>query len=69
LKEEVRQMQEKLDGLQQKQLLLDMARGRNEMNKSKFNKFDHVNMEVLLGFCKYKMFPIYKFLEQSMLIY
>jgi hypothetical protein len=67
--EEVRQMQEKLDGLQQKELQGDMARGRNTMNKSKFNKFDHVNMEVVLEFCKNKMFPIYKFLEQSMLIY
>jgi hypothetical protein len=38
-------------------------------NKSKFNKFDHVNMEVVSGFCRNKMFPIYKFLEQSMLIY
>jgi hypothetical protein len=62
-------MQEKLDGLQQNQLQGDMARGRNAMNKSKFNKFDHVNMEVVLGFCKNKMFLIYKFLEQSMLIY
>ncbi len=49
---EVRQMQEKFDGLQQKQLQGDMARGRNAMNKSKFNKFGHVNMENVLGFCK-----------------
>jgi hypothetical protein len=55
---EVRQMQ----GLQQKQLQGDMARGRITMNKSKFNKFDHVNMEVVLGFFKNKMFPIHKFL-------
>ncbi len=26
-------------------------------------------MEIVLGFCKNKMFPIYKFLEQSMLMY
>jgi hypothetical protein len=58
-----------LDKLQQKQLQGDMARGRNAMNKSKLNKFDHVNMEVVSGFCKHKMFPIYKFHEQSMLIY
>ncbi len=61
-------MQEKLDGLQQK-LLQGDAKGRNAMNKSKFNKFDHANMEVVSGFFKNKMFPIYKFLEQSMLIY
>jgi hypothetical protein len=57
LKGEERQMQEKLDGLQQKQLQGDMARGRNAMNKSKFNKFDHLNMEVVLGFCKIRYFP------------
>jgi hypothetical protein len=58
-----------LDGLQQKQLQGDLARGRNAINKSNFNKFDHINMEIVLGFCKNKMFPIYKFLEQSMLIF
>jgi hypothetical protein len=39
------------------------------MNKPKFNKFDHVNMEVILGFCKNKMFPIYKLLDQPMMMY
>ncbi len=62
-------MQEKLDGLQQKQLQGDLARGRNAINKSKFNKFDHINMEIVLGSCKMQMFPIYKLLEQSMLIF
>ncbi len=55
--------------MQQKQLQGDLARGRNAINKSNFNKFDHINMEIVLGFCKNKMFPIYKFLEQSMLIF
>jgi hypothetical protein len=58
-----------LDGLRQKQLQGDLARGRNAINKSKFNKFNHINMEIVLGFCKNKMFPIYKFLEQSLLIF
>jgi hypothetical protein len=62
-------MQEKLDGLQQKQVQGDLARGRNAINKSKFNKFDHINMEIVLKLCKNKMFPIYKLLEQSMLIF
>jgi hypothetical protein len=62
-------MQEKLDGLQQKQLQGDLARGRNAINKLKFNKLAHINMEIVSGFCKNKMFPIYKFLEQSMLIF
>ncbi len=39
------------------------------MNISRFNKFDHNNMEIVLGFCKNKMFPIYKFLEPSILIF
>jgi hypothetical protein len=69
LNEKLKQMQEKLDGLQQKQLQGDLARGGNPINKSKFNKFDHINMEIVLGFCKNKMFPIYKFLEQLMLIF
>ncbi len=69
LKGEVSQMQEKLDRLQQKQLQGDLAKGRNAMKKSKFSKFEHCNIEVVLIFCKKRMFPIYKFLEQSMLIY
>jgi hypothetical protein len=69
LKGEVSQMQEKLDGLQQKQLQGDLARGRNDMKKSKLSKFKHCNMEVVSTFCKKRMFPVSKFLEQSMLIY
>jgi hypothetical protein len=43
---------------------------RQECNEQiKIHKFDHKNMEVILGFCKNKMSPIHKFLEQSMLIY
>jgi hypothetical protein len=69
LNEKLKQMQEKLDGLQQRQLQGDLGRGRNSINKSKFNKFDHINMEIVSGFCKNKMFPVYKFIEQSMIIY
>ena len=69
LKGEVSQMREKLDGLQQKQLQGDLARGRNAMKKSKFSKFEHCNMEVVSNFCKKRMFPVYKFLEQSIIIY
>jgi hypothetical protein len=69
LNEKLKQMQEKLDALQQKQLQGDLARGRNAINKSKFNEFDHINIEIGSGFCKNKMFPIYNFLEQSMLIF
>jgi hypothetical protein len=69
LKGEVSQMQEKLDRLQQKQLQGDLARGRNAMKKLKFSKFKHCNIEVVLTFCKKRMFPFHKFLEQSMLIY
>jgi hypothetical protein len=69
LNEKLKQMQEKLDGLQQKQLQGDLARGWNAFDKMKFNKFNHINMEIVSGFCKNKMFPIYKFLEQSMLIF
>jgi hypothetical protein len=69
LNEKLNQMQEKLDILQQKQLQRDLSRGRNSINKSKFNKFDHINMETVSGFCKNKMFPVYKFLDHSMLIY
>ncbi len=43
---------------------------RQEHNEQiKVHKFHHVIMKVVLGFCKNKMFPINKFLEQSMLIY
>ncbi len=69
LKGEVIQMQDKLDGLQQEQLQGDLARGRNAMKKSKFSKFEHCNMEVISNFCTKRMFPIYKVLEQSMLIH
>ncbi len=66
LNENLKQMQEKLGGLQQKQLQGDLARERNAINKLKFNKFVHINMEIVSRFCKNKMFPIYKFLVQSM---
>jgi hypothetical protein len=69
LNEKVKQMQEKLDGLQQKQPQGDLARGRNAINKLKLKKFYHINMEIISGFCKKKMFPINKFLEQSILIF
>jgi hypothetical protein len=39
------------------------------IDKSRLNKFDHNNIEIVLGFCKNKMFPIYRFLEPSMLIF
>ncbi len=55
LNKKLKQMQEKLVGLQQKQLQGDLARRRNALNKSKFNKFDHINMEIVSGFCKDKM--------------
>ncbi len=42
-------MQDKLDSLQQKQLQGDMDRGRNALNKLRFNKFDHINMEIIFG--------------------
>jgi hypothetical protein len=66
LNKKLNQLQEKLDILQQKQLQRDLGRGRNSINKSKFKKFDHINMETVLGFCKNKMFPVYKFLDHSM---
>jgi hypothetical protein len=69
LNEKLKQMQEKFNGLQQKQLQGDLAMGRKAINKSKFNKFDHINMKFFAGFGKNKLFPIYKFLEQSMLIF
>ncbi len=50
LKAEESQMREKLEGLQQKQLQGDLARGRNAMKKSKFIKFEHCNMEVVSNF-------------------
>ncbi len=58
LHEKLKQMQEKLDSLQQKQVNRDLARGRNAFNKLKFNKFDHINMEIVSRFCNNKMFPI-----------
>jgi hypothetical protein len=69
LNEKLKQMQEKLDGLQQKQLQGDLVRGKHTINKLKFNKFNQINMEIISGFYKNKMLPIYKFLEQSMLIF
>ncbi len=68
-KRNITQMQEKLDGLKQKQLQEDIGKGRNTLNKSRLNKIDHINMEIVLEFCKNKMFPINKFLELSLLIF
>jgi hypothetical protein len=57
LNEKLKQMQDKLDGLQQKQLQGDLASERNAINKSKFNKFDHINMKIVLRFCKIRCSP------------
>jgi hypothetical protein len=46
LNEKLKQMQEKLDGLQQKQLQGDLARGGGVFDKSKSITFDHINMEI-----------------------
>ncbi len=39
------------------------------MNKSDFDKFNHSNSEIILTFCKNRLFPTYKFIKLSMLIF
>jgi hypothetical protein len=39
------------------------------LNKSGFDKFDHSNSKIISTFCKNRLFPTYKFIEPSMLIF
>jgi hypothetical protein len=51
LKEEVTRYQEMLDNLQQKQLEGSLyKKGRNSLNKSGFDKFNHSNSKIILNF-------------------
>jgi hypothetical protein len=70
MKEEVTRYREMMDNLQQKQLEGSLyKKGRNSLNKSGFDKFNHSNSKIILTFCKNRLFPTYKFIEPSMLIF
>ncbi len=70
LKEEVTRYQEMLEDLQQKQLEGSFyKKGRNSLNTSGFDKFNHSNSKIISTFCKNRLFPTYKFIKPSMLIF
>jgi hypothetical protein len=61
---------EKLARIQSKLLSGDVnARGHNSVNKQEYDKYDHCNADIVSGFCKSIMFPQYKFLEPSYMIF
>jgi hypothetical protein len=70
LPNEVSSYCEKLDKIQSKLLSGDMnARGCNSVNKQEYDRYDHCNADIVSGFCKSRMFPQYKFLEPSYMIF
>ncbi len=61
---------EKLDRIQSKLLSGDVNdRGRNSVNKQEYDRYDHCNADIVPGFCKSIMFPHYKFLEPSYMMF
>jgi len=66
----VSKYREKLDRIQSKLLSRDVnIRGRNSVNKQEYDRYDHWNADFVSGFCKSIMFPQYKFLEPSYMIF
>jgi hypothetical protein len=56
----------------QKQVISGNVRwwGRNKMNsKLSFDRYQHSNGDIVSSFCKNRMFPQYKFLEPSYVIF
>jgi hypothetical protein len=61
----------KLDKVQ-KQVISGNVRwqGKNKMNsKLSFDRYQHSNGDIVSSFCKNRMFPQYKFLEPSYVIF
>ena len=70
LTNEVSKYCEKLDRIQSKLLSGDVnARGLNSVNEQEYDRYDHCNADIVSGFCKSIMFPQYKFLEPSYMIF
>jgi len=70
LTNEVSKYCEKLDRIQSKLLSGDAnARGRNSVIKQEYDRYDHCNADIVSEFCKSIMFPQYKFLEPSYMIF
>ncbi len=59
-----------MDEIQKKVTSGDVSsQGRNKMNKKSFNKYHHSNGDIIASFCKRGMFPQYKFLQPSYMIF
>jgi len=70
LTDEVSNYREKLDRIQSKLLSGDVnARGRNSVNMQEYDRYDHCNADIVSGFSMSIMFPQYKFLEPSHMIF
>ena len=70
LTNKVSKYREKLDRIQSKLLSGDAnARGRNSVIKQEYDRYDHCNADIVSEFCKSIMFPQYKFLEPSYMIF
>ena len=69
--DEITMLRAKLDDVQMRQLQWDVYQGRNTVSKGseRFSKFDQSNSEIITGFCKNRLFPLYKFLDPSMLLF
>ena len=71
LRDEITMLRAKLGDMQMRQLQRDMYRERNAVNKrsERFSKFDHSNSEIITRFYKNRLFPLYKLLDPSMLLF
>ncbi len=59
-----------LDKIKKKLISGDVSsQGRNKMNKKSFDKYHHSNGDSITSFCKKGMFPQYKLLQPSCMIF
>jgi hypothetical protein len=75
--DEIRRLRNKVSGYRlkldavQKQVISGEIRwrGRNKMNKQSFDRYQHSNGDIVSSFCKNRMFPQYKFLQPSYVMF
>jgi hypothetical protein len=57
LQDQVNSCHQQIEKLQQQLLNRDVHLGCNAVREGGFDKYDHVNSEIILNFCKTQLFP------------
>ncbi len=69
LKGDIEECRAKMRKLQQQLMNGDVHQGRNTLQTSDFNSYDHSNQDIIARFHKNKLFPYQKFLHPSWKVY